>query len=349
MSEGRGWRASTSNTEPMQEDDSLNPWCPYAVPTEIEAISRGHNSSDPGNVIKVTSFKFARMGNRFIALYRTLTLGYCCKSKMVTLPPKDDILAPGIFNEGTPGPRWFDFSGAPDVAGFNASSCPPTITWGGRDSFYLTGRERDLGVALQEEEEEEEEEGGNGKGKNTPAKLTIHVQDDDVGIDGDRGMVEAVSSSEEGEEAEKGGDGKGEKKSVMLVIHVRSGDIFADPVHPGYGQFYLRVLHEREWDRVDIVTNGYTDSAHQINPVIPVLQSRVAAGDLPGNIHFHKYRSMAEDLTSLVCADALAAARSTVFKLLAYHATATQIYVPADCSASLIGLQNDRPHVKVRI
>lgn len=58
---------------------------------------------------------------------------------------------------------------------------------------------------------------------------------------------------------------------------------------------------------------------------------------------------MAEDLTSLVCADALATARSTVWKFLAYHATATQIYVPADCSASLIGLQNDRPHVKVRI
>ncbi|CAN0018677.1 unnamed protein product, partial [Ectocarpus sp. 12 AP-2014] len=117
-----------------------------------------------------------------------------------------------------------------------------------------------------------------------------------------------------------------------LVIHVRSGDIFVDPVHPAHGQpplqFYLRVLLERRWDRVDIVTNGYTDATHGINPVIPALESRVAAGDLPANIHFHKYRSMAEDLTSLVCADALVPARSTVSKLLAYHATATKIYVP---------------------
>ncbi|CAM9291812.1 unnamed protein product, partial [Ectocarpus fasciculatus] len=141
-SEGRR-HALTSNTERMLEE-SLNPGCPYAVPTQKEALSRGQRSTDPGNVIDITSFNSGRMGNHFIALYRTLTLGFCCKSKMVTLPPKDDILAPGVFNEGTPGPRWFDFSGAPDVAGFNAGSCPPSITWGGGDAFYQTGREQDL-------------------------------------------------------------------------------------------------------------------------------------------------------------------------------------------------------------
>ena len=57
------------------------------------------------------------------------------------MPPKDDIMAPGIFNEGTPGPRFFDFSSAPDVNDFNASTCPASLEWFGRDSLYLTGCE----------------------------------------------------------------------------------------------------------------------------------------------------------------------------------------------------------------
>ncbi|CAM9503420.1 unnamed protein product, partial [Ectocarpus fasciculatus] len=360
-SEGRG-RALSANKRRMLEDESVDHGCPYAVQTEKEALSRGHSSTDPGNVFEVTGFGFARLGNHFVALYRTLTLGFCCKSKMVTLPPKDDILAPGIFNRGTPGPRWFDFSGAPDVAGFNASSCPPSITWGSRDSFYQTGPmyyfPTDVDVCSSSYYPNTN--GGlNGKRKNAPT-LEIHVRDDHVSLDGDGGMVEAMSRSEEDDEEEEeeggeeeaiaGGNGKGKKATANLVIHVRSGDIFVDPVHHAHGQpplqFYLRVLHDRTWDRVDIVTNGRTDSAHLINPVIPELESRVAAGDLPGNIHFHKYRSMAEDLTSLVCADALVTARSTVFKLLAYHATATQMYVPMSCSGFLTDLQDDRPDVK---
>ncbi len=56
----------------------------------------------------------------------------------VSLPPKDDEIAPGIFNEGTPGPRFFNFSSAPDVEGFNASTCPPSIKWGGSEAFFRT-------------------------------------------------------------------------------------------------------------------------------------------------------------------------------------------------------------------
>ena len=57
------------------------------------------------------------------------------------LPPKDDVLAPGIFNEGTPGPRWFDFSTAPDVPGFESSTCPTDITWAGQRAFRMNQRE----------------------------------------------------------------------------------------------------------------------------------------------------------------------------------------------------------------
>ncbi|CAN0033849.1 unnamed protein product, partial [Ectocarpus sp. 6 AP-2014] len=310
----------------------------------------GNSSTNPGNVFEVTSFDFGRMGNHFFALYRAINLGFCCKSKMVTLPPKDDILAPGIFNKGTPGPRWFDFSDAPDVAGFNASTCPPAITWGRRDSFYLTGRERDRFFIMNVSSHRVECEAM----YYFPTDVDIcssshnHNSDDDVDRDGDGGTVEVSSRSEEEEEEVEDANGIGKYAPAKLVIHVRSGDIFVDPVHPAHGQFYLRLLRERKWNRVDIVTNGYTDATHGINPVIPALESRVAAGHLPANIHFHKYRSMAEDLTSLVCADALVPARSTVFKLLSYHATATQIFVPMRCSGFLTDLQDDRPHVKVR-
>ena len=53
------------------------------------------------------------------------------------LPPKDDVLAPGIFNEGTPGPRWFDFSSAPDMPAFDSSSCAADITWAGQRAFHM--------------------------------------------------------------------------------------------------------------------------------------------------------------------------------------------------------------------
>lgn len=58
----------------------------------------------------------------------------------VTLPPKNDILAPGVFSEGLPGPRWFDFSSAPDVEGFHSSSCATDITWAGRTAFHMSER-----------------------------------------------------------------------------------------------------------------------------------------------------------------------------------------------------------------
>ncbi|CAM9921042.1 unnamed protein product [Ectocarpus sp. 12 AP-2014] len=119
--------------------------CPYAIPAEEEAHEKSGrggddgNTSAPGNVVVVTDFNYCRLGNRFISMSRSLSLGYCCKSRLVSLPPKDDQLAPGRFNDGTPGPRNFDFSSAPDVEGFDSSSCPPEITWGGTHAFHLEG------------------------------------------------------------------------------------------------------------------------------------------------------------------------------------------------------------------
>lgn len=69
---------------------------------------------------------------------------FMCLAAKVSLPPKDqdNVLAPGIFNEGIPGPRHFDFSGAPDVDGFDPTSCPSDLTMNGKQMFYLREREK---------------------------------------------------------------------------------------------------------------------------------------------------------------------------------------------------------------
>ena len=58
--------------------------CPYIIPAEEEAEARGRDASISGNLLVVSDFKMARMGNRFVALSRSLSLGFCCKSKLVS-------------------------------------------------------------------------------------------------------------------------------------------------------------------------------------------------------------------------------------------------------------------------
>ncbi|CAM9928745.1 unnamed protein product, partial [Sphacelaria rigidula] len=85
-------------------------------------------------------------GNHFAIVSRFLSLGYCCKSKLVTLPPKDPVVAPGMFGEGVHGPRHFDFSSAPEVSGFDAATeekCHETINIGGMAAYYALLRSRE--------------------------------------------------------------------------------------------------------------------------------------------------------------------------------------------------------------
>ena len=67
------------------------------------------------------------------------------------------------------------------------------------------------------------------------------------------------------------------------ILHVRSSSSPQPPL-----EFYTRAIEERKWARVDIVTNGIEDDQHALNPVVPALEAKVAAGDLPANIHFYK-------------------------------------------------------------
>lgn len=56
---------------------------------------------------------------------------------------------------------------------------------------------------------------------------------------------------------------------------------------------------------------------------------------------------MEEDLRSMMCADALGMARSTLVALTGFHSTASRIYGPTECDKKLILLAKFRPEAKV--
>ncbi|CAM9267666.1 unnamed protein product [Ectocarpus sp. 12 AP-2014] len=307
--------------------------CPYAITNAKVAQRQRHDSTIEGNVVKVTHLQFGRTGNRFMAVYRNLALGYCCKSKQVWLPPKDDVLAPGIFNEGTPGPRWFDFSSAPDVEGVDLGRCPNDIIWENRGAMQMAG--------LDNPER---------------SKYLPHIRDCMAKAPRLLGCEAAYYFPQDiavcprkkkpflalGDRNPPGGAGN-------LVLHVRSGDIFFDRVVPYKGQpplqFYLLLMEDQPWDRIDIVTNG--QHWDNVNPVVPALMAMRATGALPDNVYFHTERSMGEDLQSMLCADSLGVAKSSLVNFLSYHSTANRVYYPWRCNHDLRELARLRPKAKV--
>jgi len=52
----------------------------------------GEDSSIPGNVLLVREIHFGRMGNRLGGMANTFQVGYCCKSKVVSLTPTMDAM-----------------------------------------------------------------------------------------------------------------------------------------------------------------------------------------------------------------------------------------------------------------
>ncbi|CAN0445112.1 unnamed protein product, partial [Ascophyllum nodosum] len=302
--------------------------CPYVIHSEKEALARASNTSIPGNIVKIEHLRFCRTGNHFSTVFRNLALGYCCKSKLVWLPPKDDILAPGIFNEGNPGPRWFDFSSAPDVEGFESVSCRAHITWAGQRAFHMDQ------PAAGEVEEGEGPSAGHGWKRRISDDVRLQGDVDDRRVEG-----------EDGGGGDNDADGE-EEKVGKLVLHVRSGDIFKDDVLWYYGQFYMYIIGNRKWDRIDVITNA--ENSTSLNPVVPALQAKKDNGELPENLHIHTNRSMAEDLRSMMCADALGMARSTLVALTSFHSTATRIYGPVECNEQLAQLAKVRPEAQVK-
>ncbi|CAM9146176.1 unnamed protein product [Scytosiphon promiscuus] len=250
--------------------------CPYAIETEEEATLRVGDTSLPGNVVTVEHLAFCRTGNHFINVIRNLAVGYCCKSRVLWLPPKDDVLAPGIFSEGTPGPRWFDFSGAPDVPGFNSSSCSADITWAGQRAFHMYQREnhefynpgllkcvaraprllgceaayyfpKDIDIcsasAAPPASDREHEAKRLEKAEN-PAEMGRQL---DLGLSGGENGGQTTTTGtvkdtrwrvqeEASSEWKDGDDWDDGGGDGTLVLHVRSGDIFDDEILAYYGQ-----------------------------------------------------------------------------------------------------------------
>jgi len=58
---------------------------------------------------------------------------------------------------------------------------------------------------------------------------------------------------------------------------------------------------------------------------------------------------MGEDLLSMVCADGLALARSTLVSLTGFHTRAKRVYGPIQCNSQLKQLALYRPGVQVRV
>eukprot|EP00903_Cladosiphon_okamuranus_P010925 g10319.t1 len=311
-----------------------NPDCPYILRTPQERSSQ-RDPSIPGNFLHVQNFNYGRMGNRFGSLSQNLRLGYCCQSKLVCLPPKDDTLAPGVLSGGTPGPRWFDFTDAPDVAGFNASSCPATIEWSSRNAFRLDGLDNPTHLFYTPNLVE--------CIKSVPRLVgceAAYFFPMDIDICQSEQTSASNASLEEhpnNESSATGMEFEGEEAPENLVIHIRSGDIFTKP-HPKYGQpplqFYLRAIEHRNWGRVDVVTNGNTDISGRngsINPVVTALEEVFGDGELQ-NIYFHKDRTFEEDLLSMLCTNGgLVTARSTMARPLTYLSAASRVYFSFRC------------------
>lgn len=65
--------------------------CPYGISSAEEANAKGRDTSISGNVLVLEDFDYGRLGNRFVALSRSVSLGFCCKSKLVSTAAKASI------------------------------------------------------------------------------------------------------------------------------------------------------------------------------------------------------------------------------------------------------------------
>ncbi|CAN0318458.1 unnamed protein product [Ascophyllum nodosum] len=324
--------------DPTLSNNLNNPFlrgrCMFAVEDEKVALERAEDTSIPGSVVNVTDLNSGRLGNHFGIASRFLALGYCCKSKLVILPPKDPILAPGIFGEGTPGPRYFDFSDAPAVPDFDpTASCRDEYTIGGRPAYRENFRIENF---------------PSGWSKNEPLTACIE-RTRQVNCEAAYffpAEIDVCDSHVDEEHAEADVSASTDPKS--LVIHVRSGDIFRSKRASGvYGQpplsYYTALLNSREWDRVDILT--FVKSSDGLNPILPVLEILIKKGSWP-RTKFNMYtkRDITDDLQAMLCADALATSRSTLGGVTMYHTRASTVYFPCTCNGedSELGLTPKR-------
>ncbi|CAM9454176.1 unnamed protein product [Ascophyllum nodosum] len=245
-----------------------------------------------------------------------LAMGYCCRSRLLTLPDEDPTLPRVNGVVFSPKVRWFGFSDVSlpqakfDKLRDDPEVCRPKTRDGGSDAFgyrevhdklldcmnvvYLRGCER---VYL-----------GN--------------------------MVDHEAFCPKRDDGDKEGAGS-------LVMHIRSGDIF-DPEgegqhRKGFGQpplqYYLLALKAKEWDSVTIITAAWKDLA--FNPTFNALEVMASAGLLGPKVQMFKKRWLINDLRDMLCADGLVSSRSSLSFMTFPHTRAKFFFFPSACGNGL--------------
>ncbi|CAM9769158.1 unnamed protein product [Scytosiphon promiscuus] len=286
--------------------------CPYALSkTQAEEALRRDYSNSTGNSITLLSHAGGRSGNHFMTLSSYLAMGYCCRSRLVTLPESDSIL-PAENGTFTAERRWFDFSGVtlpwPEYQemGNDPEVCRPKAEDGGRQAFGY---------------------------ENVPEQLLecmnrVYLRGCEKAYLGNLVDLDAFCP-----ERKSGVP----KRAGSLVVHIRSGDIF-DPDGEGgrrknFGQppleYYLHVLAAKEWDDVTILTAAWKEKA--LNPTFLLLEMMAGAGTLGENVRVFNNRTLLTDTREMLCADALAGSRSSISFLTFAHSRATTFFLPSSC------------------
>ena len=271
--------------------------CPYATDTN-------HNSTGIGNTIDMLSYASGRSGNRFMILSSYLSMGYCCRSRRVTLPAKDPYL-PSMEDKFFSKYNSFDFSDAVVPEEFEylrdePSICRPETEDYGASAFKLEFVHEELLTCMNR----------------------VYVRGCEKKYLGD--IVDTENCPVKTNDP---GDGS-------LVIHIRSGDIFNRNVKNTkmFGQpplqFYILSIMKRDWDSISIITNN---SWGNTNPVYSALKSLGEAGLLGRNVQFFNSRSLYDDIRGMICADGIVIARSSLSFLTLAHTKADSLFVPSTC------------------
>lgn len=270
--------------------------CPYVVDTK--------NSSGVGNTIDMFEYASGRSGNRFMTMSSYLSMGYCCRSKRVTLPAKDPYL-PSMEDTFYSENNSFDFSDAVVPEEFeylrdDPGICRPVTEDTGASAFKLEFVHEDLLVCMNR----------------------VYVRGCEKKYLGD-----IVDTADCPVKTNDSGDGS-------LVIHIRSGDIFNRKIKNTrmFGQpplqFYILSILKKNWDNVSIITNNsWGDS----NPVYSALKSLGKSGILGRNVEFFNSRSLYDDVKSMICADGVVIARSSLSFLTLAHTKANSLFIPSTC------------------
>eukprot|EP00752_Nemacystus_decipiens_P014979 g13337.t1 len=267
------------------------------------------DDSRVGNTITLVSHGWGRAGNRYMTLSAYLAMGFCCRSRLLSLPAGDKEL-PGEGGQFTAEQRWFTFSNVtlpwPEFQGMrdDPAICRPGKKDGGNAAFRYENVHSQLLQCMNR----------------------VYL----------RGCEKAYLGSLVDTEAHCPKN-KRKEGAGSLVIHIRSGDIFdfegGNSRLDGFGQpplqYYLHVMRARDWDDVTIVTASWRDPF--LNPTYNILDMMADAGNLPKNARVFQNRPLLTDVREMLCADALATSRSSMSFLTFAHTRANVFFVPSPC------------------